>query len=285
MPISSQQLLRERTALYYHNEPNVMLVLPEEDTTSTTKTKCWPLYAGRWSSTTTTSFGDCTIRTETPCLSSLDKENLVSSTTLSSSSSQAKTGRRNSHKKKSVSFGTVNIRCYEVILGDHPCCSTGCPLSLGWIYQTSSTATTEDNETTPALVVKSSRATTTVDEYETRRAGCRRGMRDLRLTWMERRDRILWQHHQKSLYNNFQQVDKSARQQKQPDYKVVTCNQDAAKDTAAAAAATTTTAAVVAHVDGQIRRVRRIQQRNRTRSARQVEQRMFFSETTTAHRM
>ena len=109
-------------------------------------------------------------------------------------------------------------------------------------------------------------------------------MRDLRLTWMERRDRILWQHHQKSLYNNFQQVDKSARQQEQPEDKVVTCNQDVAKDTAAAAA-TTTTAAVVAHVDGQIRRVRRIQQRNRTRSARQAEQRMFFSETTTAHRM
>lgn len=35
---------------------------------------------------------------------------------------------------KAVSFGEVTVREYEIIIGDHPNCRTGFPLSLGWDY-------------------------------------------------------------------------------------------------------------------------------------------------------
>jgi len=35
---------------------------------------------------------------------------------------------------RSVSFSDCNIRTYPQVLGDHPCCSEGCPIQLGWSY-------------------------------------------------------------------------------------------------------------------------------------------------------
>lgn len=37
--------------------------------------------------------------------------------------------------EKHVSFSTIAIREYSTMLGDHPCCSIGCPLTLGWEFQ------------------------------------------------------------------------------------------------------------------------------------------------------
>jgi len=36
--------------------------------------------------------------------------------------------------KSAVSFGNCDVRTYPQILGDHPCCSEGCPIQLGWSY-------------------------------------------------------------------------------------------------------------------------------------------------------
>ena len=41
--------------------------------------------------------------------------------------------------KKSVSFGTAEIRRYTVVLGDHPSPSEGFPLSLGWAFNPKTT--------------------------------------------------------------------------------------------------------------------------------------------------
>ena len=32
-------------------------------------------------------------------------------------------------------FGTVLVRDYEIILGDHPCCAFGPPITIDWDYQ------------------------------------------------------------------------------------------------------------------------------------------------------
>lgn len=37
-------------------------------------------------------------------------------------------------KQHVVTFSSVHIRYYEVVLGNHPCCHSSCPLSLGWNY-------------------------------------------------------------------------------------------------------------------------------------------------------
>jgi hypothetical protein len=50
--------------------------------------------------------------------------------------------------KKSVSFASVEIRNYSVIIGDHPCCTQGCPLSLDWDYVSSDAQSLDEYEST-----------------------------------------------------------------------------------------------------------------------------------------
>jgi hypothetical protein len=50
-------------------------------------------------------------------------------------------------ERKSVRFGKCLVRSYSQVLGDHPCCATGCPLTLGWDYQEESvTAVVADED-------------------------------------------------------------------------------------------------------------------------------------------
>lgn len=49
---------------------------------------------------------------------------------MSSTSSNA-----SSDSKRSVSFSCVDVREYDVTLGDNPACSAGPPISLGWKYK------------------------------------------------------------------------------------------------------------------------------------------------------
>mmetsp|Transcript_8917 Transcript_8917/g.12338 ORF Transcript_8917/g.12338 Transcript_8917/m.12338 type:complete len:209 (-) Transcript_8917:169-795(-) len=78
--------------------------------------------------------------------------------------------RPRSEKSKSVSFGSLQTREYNVILGDHECCTEGPPLSLGWNYT--------PNPTVP------------LDDYERSRAP-RRSRRELRQRGDIRRDILL----------------------------------------------------------------------------------------------
>ena len=71
-----------------------------------------------------------------------------------------------STKQKHVAFGEISSRSYEVVIGDHPCCNLGCPLSLGWEY----------NEN-PRM---------SVEEFEASRSP-RRCLRELKTTWDQRR--------------------------------------------------------------------------------------------------
>jgi hypothetical protein len=38
-------------------------------------------------------------------------------------------------RRRQVAFSHVEVRQYEQVVGDHPCCRTGCPLTLGWHYR------------------------------------------------------------------------------------------------------------------------------------------------------
>lgn len=71
--------------------------------------------------------------------------------------------------KKKVSFSIIQIRTYKVEVGDHPCCSIGFPLALGWEY--------------------SEKPTTSLDQYEAERAP-RRHRNELRTTSEERQEML-----------------------------------------------------------------------------------------------
>ena len=97
-----------------------------------------------------------------PCREKEDSSSLSDSDLFEPSMSPMVGGRT-----KAVSFGNLKIRSHSVILGDHPCCSAGCPLELGWECQ--------------------SETEVSVDEYETSRAP-RRNSREMLTTWRERRE-------------------------------------------------------------------------------------------------
>lgn len=69
---------------------------------------------------------------------------------------------------KHVSFDTLSIREYSQVLGDHPCCTVGPPVALGWDY-------TESPKTT-------------VERYEATRAPARRSRTNLRLSLDDRKE-------------------------------------------------------------------------------------------------
>uniref|UniRef100_A0A7S4QTM1 Uncharacterized protein n=1 Tax=Ditylum brightwellii TaxID=49249 RepID=A0A7S4QTM1_9STRA len=69
------------------------------------------------------------------CLSSFQRRRSNSSfSSLASSAEHEKGDCCTRKRKQSVSFGTIEVRAYERMVGDHPCVSTGAPITLGWKY-------------------------------------------------------------------------------------------------------------------------------------------------------
>ena len=68
---------------------------------------------------------------------------------------------------RKVHFGTVSVRDYEVTLGDHPCCSYGPPVAIGWDYL----------EYEPVCI----------DEFEFRHLTARRTRREMVLNYYKRK--------------------------------------------------------------------------------------------------
>jgi len=76
------------------------------------------------------------------------------------------TSTSNERLSRRVSWDKIKIRTYETVLGDHPDCSCGPPISIGWRYSSSK----------PELV----------SEYETKRLP-RKQISELRLSYLERK--------------------------------------------------------------------------------------------------
>lgn len=93
-----------------------------------------------------------------------DRPRVVS--TLKKASVEGKEPQDGSKKKTKVHFGHVLVRDYAMILGDHPCCSIGPPLTLSWDYL----------EYEPL----------DVNEYEFHHAP-RRGLREMGLNYYQRK--------------------------------------------------------------------------------------------------
>eukprot|EP00543_Licmophora_paradoxa_P012963 CAMPEP_0202470090 /NCGR_PEP_ID=MMETSP1360-20130828/80481_1 /ASSEMBLY_ACC=CAM_ASM_000848 /TAXON_ID=515479 /ORGANISM="Licmophora paradoxa, Strain CCMP2313" /LENGTH=176 /DNA_ID=CAMNT_0049095655 /DNA_START=223 /DNA_END=753 /DNA_ORIENTATION=- len=63
-------------------------------------------------------------------------------------------GYRISKQRNGVSFDTVTVRQYEMLLGDHPQVSTGPPVSIGWNYEQQQPESIDDFETRRCLYRK-----------------------------------------------------------------------------------------------------------------------------------
>jgi hypothetical protein len=75
------------------------------------------------------------------------------------------------HIATCVKFAEVQVRTYAITIGDHPCCTLGCPVTLDWDY------TSDD--------------ATTVDQYEVARCERRRNRHELRTSPEERTELLL----------------------------------------------------------------------------------------------
>lgn len=70
------------------------------------------------------------------CSTWSDESLLIPISTCSHSSSlSSNISSSSDSSKKSVSFSCVEVREYNVTLGDNPACSAGPPISLGWTYK------------------------------------------------------------------------------------------------------------------------------------------------------
>jgi hypothetical protein len=77
-----------------------------------------------------------------------DDAHLLSSTVCKEESERSTTSASSCRSEKSVRFGECAVRRYSQVLGDHPCCSVGCPLQLGWDYESVEALTVDDYEAT-----------------------------------------------------------------------------------------------------------------------------------------
>jgi hypothetical protein len=64
----------------------------------------------------------------------------------SNDSSHSNSNNNNNSHKSVVSFGNCQVRTYTQVLGDHPCCSEGCPIQLGWSYTCEESIKVDDYE-------------------------------------------------------------------------------------------------------------------------------------------
>ena len=69
-----------------------------------------------------------------------------SSTSLKSESSQSSSNHKSTKMKKTISFSTLEVRNYDVTLGDNPGVSNGPPVSLDWTYEDSKHICLEEYE-------------------------------------------------------------------------------------------------------------------------------------------
>lgn len=72
---------------------------------------------------------------------------------------------RNGKPATSVHFQKLQIRTFPQILGDHPCCSRGLPLSLGWDYTSEYVVSVDEYE---ASRVRMPRKNLRLDEFQRR---------------------------------------------------------------------------------------------------------------------
>ena len=154
-------------------------------------------------------------------------------------------------------------------------------MSLGWNYDTAppetvtTTSTTAPQEpeasNTPETTAtpapsRPTRVATPIDEYESRRAGCRRSTNDLRLTWIERRNRIQW-HTQRQPPHSYYPPQRQLRRSSRVMYFTSKQNPYSAEVPADSAAT---------YLECEMRRAWRNQQQNRDRCALEAEQQVFF---------
>lgn len=65
-------------------------------------------------------------------------------------------------KSKSVQFSALQIRSFPMILGDHPCCTTGLPVSLDWDHRKEEVVPIEEYESNREA--RSSRSSLRMDQ-------------------------------------------------------------------------------------------------------------------------
>jgi hypothetical protein len=127
-----------------------------------------------------------------------DNNNSTNDATLSTADSvmtlPVETAPTTQHRRRrpEVTFDSVQIRYYPMILGDHPACSIGPPVTLGWEYTTHNNNNSINDNADNAKEDETTSGDGTIDinTYELQR-GPRRRLRHLVMNYYRRRNVLL----------------------------------------------------------------------------------------------
>jgi len=152
LPSVAHQGSKNRTTIFHRRSPRSLVslvtkpnrILKRANTTgSTTSIRTRSFSASSFGDDNNDNGDDCSVASSPDCLGST-----VDSKDFGCHDDSAQTPAPASPPAKGVSFGTVSVRTYPQILGDHPCCTSGCPVTLDWHFLDEQETTVDNFENT-----------------------------------------------------------------------------------------------------------------------------------------
>lgn len=83
---------------------------------------------------------------KTPTIRRIRRRSRTTAVIMEAANAAVARGTVEPHVATRVQFANVEIRSYPITIGDHPCCTIGCPIALDWDYTTQDVVSLQEYE-------------------------------------------------------------------------------------------------------------------------------------------